>query len=151
MLITSNIEENSHIPGFGLTFKRDRKSLGLKAELNYRRRNKREYISLNQLKRDTRDDIYITNMQTLESFKETDKGYEFSIIIETDVLWIYRLFNYLYTLISYPIFSIEYSLILNRYDYSIEYQAILKAIQRDMFIPCLFRSTFFAASQSLSS
>ncbi|MFH0977076.1 MAG: hypothetical protein V1874_14940 [Spirochaetota bacterium] len=118
MLITSDIEENVHTPGIGLTFKRDRSMIGTKSEVNYRQRNKREYISLDDSERSSKDDIYISNMQTKESFKERDKGYKFSIIYETDVLWLHSWFSYLYTLTGYPIFSIEYSLILNRYDYS---------------------------------
>ncbi len=118
MLITSDIEENTHGPNAALTFKRDRSSLGLKTEFNYRQRNKREYISLNESTRSRKDDIYAANMQTKESFKENDKGYKYSILYETDVLWLYRWFSYFYELTAYPIFSIEYSLTLNRYDYS---------------------------------
>ncbi len=118
MLITSNIEENTHGPNAALTFKRDRSSLGLKWEFNYRQRNKKEYISLDEYARSRRDDIYAANMQTNESFKETDRGYKYSIFYETDVLWLHRLFSFFYELTASPIFNIEYSLILNRYDYS---------------------------------
>ncbi|MBN2039944.1 MAG: hypothetical protein JW864_07890 [Spirochaetes bacterium] len=118
MLITSNIEENLHSPSAALTFKRDRKSLSLKGSLNYRKRNKREYISLDDSLRSSKDDIYISNLQTTESFRETDKGFEFSVLFETDVMWIHRFFSYIYKLTAAPIYSIEYSLILNRYDYS---------------------------------
>ena len=62
MLITSNIEENQHTPSLGFTFKRDRKSLSLRGTLNYRKRNKREYISLDDSKRSIMDDIYISNL-----------------------------------------------------------------------------------------
>jgi hypothetical protein len=118
MLITSDIEENTHGPNAALIFKRDRQSLGLKTEFNYRQRNKKEYISLNESTRSREDDIYAANMQTKESFKENDKGYKYSILYETDVLWLHRWFSYFYELTAYPIFSIEYSLSLNRYDYS---------------------------------
>jgi hypothetical protein len=118
MLITSNIEENTHNPNTALTFKRDRSSLALKSEFNYRQRNKREYISLNDSSRSSKDDIYISNMSTKESFKENDKGYKYSIFYETDVLWLHKWFSYFYMLTANPIFSIEYSLMLNRYDYS---------------------------------
>ena len=57
-------------------------------------------------------------MQTLNSFRERDRGYSFSSLYETDVHWIYNLLSGLYELISYPIFSLEYSLLINRYDYS---------------------------------
>ena len=118
MLITSNIEENVHSPSFSVTFKRDRASIGLRGALDYRRRSKREYISLDDSERSRRDDIYIENMQNLFSFREVDRGYNFSILYETDVLWIYNLFSLVYELIAYPIFTLEYSLLLNRYDYS---------------------------------
>jgi len=118
MQITSNIEENSHVPALGITFKRDRSSLAIKGEYNYRQRNKKEYISLDDNKRDPKDDIYVANMSTLESFKDKDEGYKFSILVETDVQWLHKLFMYFYALTGYPIFSLEYSLILNRYDYS---------------------------------
>jgi len=118
MLITSNIEENLHSPSAGFTFKRDRKSLSFKGAFNYRKRKKREYIPTDDAERNRMDDIYISNLQTTGFFKEIDKGYEFSILFETDVIWIHRLFSYLYMLTAYPIYSIEYSIILNRYDYS---------------------------------
>ncbi|HDP79334.1 MAG TPA: hypothetical protein ENN21_00670 [Spirochaetes bacterium] len=51
-------------------------------------------------------------------FREIDRGYRFSVLYETDVQWIYRLFNAYYRLVAFPIFSLEYSLLLNRYDYS---------------------------------
>jgi len=118
MLITSNIEENSHIPGAGVTFKRDRASIGLNFQFEYKKRRKKEYISLDDGKRDSRDDIYFENMQSLESFREVDKTYTFSTFYETDVKWLFDIFSRLYTLAAYPIFYIEYSLILNKYDYS---------------------------------
>ncbi len=119
MLITSNIEENSHVPGIGMTFKRDRSSIGFLCQLDYIRRKKREYISLTESKRDRSDDIYITNMQSMEDFKEIDKTYSFICFYETDVQWLYNLFSKLYKLVAYPIFSIEYSLLLNKYDYTV--------------------------------
>ncbi len=118
MLITSNIEENSNIPSIGITFKRDRASAGTKFLYEYKKRNKREYISLDEDKRDERDDIYVDNMQNLLSFREVDKTYTFSVFYETDVKWLFDLFSKLYTLAAYPIFFLEYSLILNKYDYT---------------------------------
>lgn len=118
MLITSNIQEDSHSPGIGLTFKHGRSSVGLKTSIDFRLRQKKEYISLDSSERDSRDDIYITNMQSMESFHENDRGYFYSVLYETDVIWLYDLFSKLYKLIAYPIFSIEYSLQLNRYNYS---------------------------------
>jgi hypothetical protein len=118
MLITSNIEENTHSPFMALTFKSDRSSLGVKSEINYRQRNNKEYIPADDAERSSKDDIYFNNMQTGQSFKECDKGYKFSVLYETDVLWLHRWFSYFYELTGHPIFSIEYSLLLNRYDYS---------------------------------
>lgn len=118
MIITSNIEETSHIPGAGVTLKRDRTSVGFDFEFEYKRRNDKEYICPDDSKRDPRDDIYIENMQSMEPFKEIDKTYLFTCFYETDVLWLYDLFSKLYTLAAYPIFFCEYSLLLNKYDYT---------------------------------
>jgi len=51
-------------------------------------------------------------------FKEVDIGYSFSAMYETDITWLYNAFSSLYRLVAFPIFSIEYSLLLNRYDYT---------------------------------
>ena len=118
MQITSNIEENTHNPNIAITFKRDSSSLGINSEVNFRQRNNKEYISMDDVDRSRKDDIYISNMSATESFKEKDVGYKFSIFYETDVAWLHRWFSYFYELTASPIFSIEYSLLLNRYDYS---------------------------------
>ncbi len=52
-------------------------------------------------------------------FEENDRGYRFTAFFETDVLWLHTLFSELYELASKPIFSLEYSLLLNRYDYTV--------------------------------
>ena len=118
MLITSNIEEYSHSPNVGITFKWDRSSVGLRLGLDYMHKSKREFISQDDSKRSSKDDIYINNMQTIESFKEVDYGYQLSVLYETDVQSIYNFFSQFYKLVSFPIVSLEYSLLLNRYDYS---------------------------------
>ena len=119
MLITQNIKEDVQSPEWSLTFKRDRASLGLKFGIDYRYREDEEYISLDDNKRDRRDDIYMINLANRTPFSEIDKGYRFSVFYETDVAWIYRLFSHIYKLKAMPIYSIEYSLMLNRYDYSV--------------------------------
>jgi hypothetical protein len=118
MIITSNIEEDAHSPRLGLTFKWDRSSLGTRAGLDYRHRSRKEYIPFDDEERDPGDDIYIANMQRLPPFKEVDRGYTFAVLYETDVQWIHQFFSSYYKLVAFPIFSLEYSLLLNRYDYS---------------------------------
>ncbi len=118
MLITSNIQEDTHAPSVSIMFKWDRTSLGFKSGMDFRRRCRKEYIPVDDDKRDDRDDIYITNMAAQTPFSEIDRGYRFSTLYETDVQWIYRFFSSYYKLVAFPIFSIEYSLLLNRYDYT---------------------------------
>ncbi len=118
MLITYNIEENVHTPRVGVTLKRDRSSLSLRSGVDYRHRTRKEYIEYDESQRDRRDDIFIANMAISPPFKEVDRGYSFSALYETDVLWLYAAFSSLYKLVAFPIFSIEYSLLLNRYDYT---------------------------------
>ncbi|HPV96844.1 MAG TPA: hypothetical protein PLZ78_03350 [Spirochaetota bacterium] len=118
MLITYNIEENVHTPKMGVTFKRERSSLGLRAGVDYRHRARKEYIAYDDDRRDFRDDVYFANMAVSPPFKEVDIGYSFSAMYETDITWLYNAFSSLYRLVAFPIFSIEYSLLLNRYDYT---------------------------------
>ncbi len=118
MIITSNVEEDAHAPHVGLTFKWDRSSIGTKAGIDYRHRTRKEYISFDDNERDSRDDIYISNMQKSSPFKDVDRGYNFAVLYETDVQWIYSLFSSYYKLIAFPIFSLEYSILLNRYNYT---------------------------------
>ncbi|MCP4135623.1 MAG: hypothetical protein GY754_31940 [bacterium] len=118
MIITSNIEENSHSPNLGLTFKWDRTSLGFKTGVAYKIRNDEEYIFVNDSIRHSADDIYIANMAEQAAFKENDFGYTLSVLYVTDVEWLYNYFATFYKLAARPIFSVEYSMALNRYDYS---------------------------------
>lgn len=119
MIITANIQENVHSPNLGITFKRDRASLGFKGSVDFRLRSDKEYIPLDQEERSREDDIYVANMSSRAAFKENDRGYRFTAFFETDVIWLHALFSQLYELASRPIFSLEYSLLLNRYDYSV--------------------------------
>ena len=59
------------------------------------------------------------NMPARVKFKEMDVGYNLSLLYETDVKWLYRLFSRLYTLYAFPIFSLEYQMVLNRFDYTV--------------------------------
>jgi len=118
MFVTSNIEEDVHTHGIGLTFKRDRASLSFKGTIDFRYRWDREYIPLDDADRDSRDDVYVANINAVV-FHEIDKSYTFSVVYETDVQWLYRLFSFIYQLTAYPIFSIEYAQTINRYDYSL--------------------------------
>ena len=117
-LITSNMEDNTHSPWTGITFKWDRSHIGFTAGLDYRIRRDKAYISPDDSRRSGSDDIYYFNMPATMSFREEDYGYRFSVLYETDINWIYNVFSQIYRLASHPIFSMEYSIILNRYDYT---------------------------------
>ncbi len=119
MIITANIREDVHSPNLGVTFKRDRASLGVKGSVDFRLRKDREYIPLDDGERSREDDIYIANMSGRVPFEENDRGYRFTAFFETDVVWLHALFSELYELTSKPIFSLEYSLLFNRYDYTV--------------------------------
>lgn len=118
MIITSNINEYSHMPEAGLTFKRDRASLAFKFGFEFRLRSRMEFIPFDYFERSRRDDVYVSNLQTLQHFRERDRGYVFSALYETDVNWMYDLFSSFYKLVAFPIFSLEYSMIINRYNYT---------------------------------
>ena len=76
----------------------------------------KEYISLN-LEADDRDYIYFMNMEGHNKFIEKDYGHKFITTFETDVVWLYNLFSGLYQLTNTPLFSLEYRMDINRYDY----------------------------------
>ncbi len=116
MLITSNINEKVVSPQFGFVLKWDRSSLGFKYEFNYRKKNNYDYISTDLVEGDS-DYIYLENMEGNKEFKEQDYGNKFSTLYETDVLWLYNFFSNFYKLTGNPIFSIEYRMEINRYDY----------------------------------
>lgn len=50
-------------------------------------------------------------------FNEKDYGYRFAAMYETDVKWVYDFFAMFYKLTALPVFSAEYNMALNRYDY----------------------------------
>ncbi len=117
MIITSNVEEDTCAPSLGFTFRRDRASFGLRGSVEFRNRRNHEYID-DDVTAENVDYVYVTNLAATNSFHEIDKGYNFSVLFETDVIWMSRLFGLLYELAADPIWSIEYSMLLNRYNYS---------------------------------
>ena len=64
-----------------------------------------------------RDYIYLKNMEGNSDFSEEDFGYKFTSRYETDVEWLYTFFSSFYKLTGLPLFSIEYKMEINRYDY----------------------------------
>ncbi len=117
-LITQNLEERVHTPNAGLSFKRDRASLGFNFGVNIKDRESRPYISFNGSRRSWRDYQYFLNMPQYALYKERDLGYIFTAILETDVMWIYKFFSLFYTLSAFPVYTLEYSMKINRYDYT---------------------------------
>ncbi len=118
MIVTSNIEEHVHSPLMGLTFKWDRASIGVNFSVNFRIRNSRQFIPADDSERAGSDDIYFENMSEYSSFVEDNQGYNLSVVYETDVKWIYNIFAKFYKLTAYPIYRLEYTMNINRYDYS---------------------------------
>ncbi len=117
MLITQNIEEQVHAPSVGLSFKRDRASLTFEFGIGIKHKNSRSYIPWNLLKLSFKDYIYYQNMVLNAFYKDKDTSYTFTMLFETDVLWIYKFFSLFYRLSAMPIFNLEYSLKINKYDY----------------------------------
>jgi hypothetical protein len=116
MFITSNIDEKIISPEAGILFKWDRSSLSFKGAFDYREKKDMEFI--NYSTNPGKDDyIYITNMPQYASFHEKDYGYKFTAMYETDVSWVYDFFSMFYKLTALPVFSAEYNMALNRYDY----------------------------------
>ncbi|MCU0847673.1 MAG: hypothetical protein MUD12_07280 [Spirochaetes bacterium] len=115
--ITSSFEENIHNPTFGLTFKRNRASLAFKYGIEVRDKFTKSYIWNKNTDKSFRDWVYVDNMKNTTLYKEKDKSHTFSAVYETDVVWIHTFFSRFYKLVAYPIFSLEYSLLLNRYFY----------------------------------
>ena len=116
MLITYNINEKKVSPSCGIVFKWNRNSLGFKYDYEYRIKTNKEYISTD-LDEDDRDYIYLMNMEGNNKFIEKDYGHRFTSTFETDVVWLYNLFSGLYQFTNTPLFSIEYRMEINRYDY----------------------------------
>lgn len=118
MIVTQNILENIQSPSLAFTFKKDRMSLGIRGSLEYRYRRMHEFIDPDTPE-GSDDYIYATNLSTAEELREIETAYNFSILFETDVLWLHRFFSGFYNLVASPIFTIEYALLLNRYNYTV--------------------------------
>lgn len=117
MLITQNIQEFSHQPKSGITLKNDKKSLGLIFSLNLRDKKYHEYINSDDYNPESADLIYYHNISTTKNYREKDTGYSFKILYETDVKWLYSIFNSFYKLSAMPMFYLEYNMLLNYYNY----------------------------------
>jgi len=115
-LITYNINEKKIAPSSGIVFKWDRSSLSFKYEFACRKKQNEEYISTDLVEGD-RDYIYLLNMEGNSSFREEDFGHKFSTVYETDVGWLYNFFSGFYKLTGLPVFSVEYKMEKNSYDY----------------------------------
>lgn len=116
MFVTSNLDEKIVSPESGIVFKWDRSNLSFKAAFDYREKKDMEFISYNT-KPDEKDYLYINNMPEYAPFNEKDYGYRFAAMYETDVKWVYDFFAMFYKLTALPVFSAEYNMALNRYDY----------------------------------
>jgi hypothetical protein len=117
MFVTSDYDESVHTPNVGVSFKRDRMGLTCKFGVDLKQKITNPYISMSLLKRSFKDQKYIDNMSQYVFFRDKDTGYTLSVLFETDVMWIYNFFLLLYRLNALPIFALEYSMKMNRYDY----------------------------------
>jgi hypothetical protein len=117
MIFTANTLESSHQPSAGISFGWAKSQISFNAGLDFRLRQSHDFISGNAGARSAADDLYYEAM-THEKIREKTLGYTFRTRYETDVPSLYRFFLQFYELTNYPLFSLEYSLILNRYDYS---------------------------------
>lgn len=118
-IMTANVQEYTHSPELGLNFKRDRMVIGAKFGFNFRKKHKQVFISYNPFNRSARDTVFAENIQQIQYLREKDTGYNVSTVFETDIRWLHKLFSYLYRLYAYPVFSLEYTMNLNRYNYLI--------------------------------
>jgi len=116
MFITSNIDEKIITPEAGIVFKWDRSNILFKAAFEYREKKDKEFIDYST-NADEKDYVYVLNMPQFAPFNERDYGYKFTAMYETDVAWVYDFFSMFYKLSALPVFSAEYSMSLNRYDY----------------------------------
>lgn len=117
MIFTANTLEDSHQPSAGLTFNWAHSAFSINAGIDLRHRTSHDFISSDDAKRPEADDAYYEAM-THEKIDERTTGYTFKTRFETDVQALADFFRPWYELTGMPLFSLEYSLILNRYDYS---------------------------------
>ena len=121
MIITANIQEDAALPQPGHHLQAGPREPGPQGERRLPGSGGTRSISpwTRRREKSREDDIYFSNLSGRVPFREEDRGYRFTAFYETDVLWLHTLFSRLYELASQPIFSLEYSLLLNRYDYSV--------------------------------
>ncbi len=117
MIITANTDEQDFSPELGVVFKRNRSSFKIKGAFDYRVFKNHEFIDTDLAEGD-KDYIYLENMEGNNAFTEKDYGYKLNLLFETDVQWIYDYFSLAYKLTGIPVFSIEYIMQLNRYNYT---------------------------------
>ena len=117
MLFTSNIVEDSHQPSTGISFQWGMSTISTSFGVDFRHRESHDFISSDPSKRSSSDDAYYDAMSH-DKVNELAIGYQYKIRYETDIPPLYRFFMQFYQLTGVPMFSIEYSLLLNRYDYS---------------------------------
>ena len=116
-MITANAMEDEHSITGGLSLKRDRTYFRIQGGIDLRNERWHEFISEGADRR-ARDDIYYNNLSTNHNFKELDTGYNFSIIFETNVQWLYDFFSKYYALAAEPIFKSDFIIQIKTYDYS---------------------------------
>ncbi|MCL1911283.1 MAG: hypothetical protein FWG13_03660 [Leptospirales bacterium] len=116
-MITSNRMENEYNYSLALTFKWDRTYFRISGGIDIRRERWYEFIPEND-SRSHRDDIYYNNIITSHNFMELDTGYNFSIVYETDLKWMYNLLLSLYQLTGEPIFKSELTVQMKAYEYA---------------------------------
>ncbi|MBN1534030.1 MAG: hypothetical protein JXA20_15275 [Spirochaetes bacterium] len=117
MIITSNIEEYVHTPSFELNFRRNRMALSLRFGMGIRRKHTKPFILLYSLNRSYRDTVFAENISYTQYYREDDNTYSFTALFETDIAWLYNLLSPYYELVAFPIFTIEYTMAMNRYNY----------------------------------
>jgi len=116
-IITSNRMENEYNYSLALTFKWDRTYLRIGGGVDIRRERWYEFIPENK-SRSQKDDMYYNNMITNHNFMELDTGYNFSIVYERNVKWLYNIFLSFYQLTGEPIFKSDLTVQMKTCDYT---------------------------------
>ena len=115
-MITSNRIENEYNCSLALTFKWDRTYFRIGGGMDIRKEKWHEFIPEND-SRSRKDDIYYNNMIISHNFMELDTGYDFSLVYETDIKWLYNFLSF-YQLTGEPIFKSELMIQMKTYDYA---------------------------------
>lgn len=116
MFITSNLGEDVYSPTAGFTFGINRRTLTLRSGIDLMFRKDEIYIPTDADKRYGSDDKYFENLPGVK-LDEFDASYNYLVEYTTEVGWLYSAFSRLYRLYAYPMFTLSYELLLNRYDY----------------------------------